>query len=206
MIRKSTYTLLIILLILAAVVVFLQRTPALNTKSDSLPTSTDSPMLMNLGNKAITAFAMTDDQGRVLKAFLDKQNTWFIEQPIGCQYSSDSLSSSLSLIQTIKVLVSLEAPPALSDVGLNKPTYTLVLTFNDGSTQALKVGSVVPTGTGYYVQVNNDSVVVISQYSVDSLFNLVSTACATPTPEPSETPQLEMIQTESAMGTFTPEP
>jgi hypothetical protein len=206
MIRKSTYTLLIILLILAAVVVFLQRTPALNAKSDSLPTSTDSPMLMDLGNKAITAFAMSDDQGHVLKSFLDKQNNWFIEQPIGCQYSSDSLSSSLSLIQTLKVLVSLETPPALSDVGLNKPTYTLALTFNDGSTQTLKVGSVVPTGTGYYVQVNNDSVVVISQYSVDSLFGLVSTACATPTPEPSATPQLEMIQTESAIGTLTPEP
>jgi hypothetical protein len=206
MIRKSTYTLLLILLVLAAVVVFLQRTPGLKTKTDILPTATDSPILLDLGGKTITAFMMSDDQGRILKAKLDSQNAWFIEQPSGCQYSSDNMAVSLSQIQTFKVLLSLETPLALADVGLTRPTYKLELTFNDGSTQSLKIGSIVPTGTGYYVQVNIEPVVVVSKYSIDSLFGLVSTACATPTPEPSVTPIPELTQTESESGTLTPEP
>ncbi len=49
MLRKSTYTLLIILLILAAVVVFLQRTPGMKIDSASQPTSTQSPATIQLG-------------------------------------------------------------------------------------------------------------------------------------------------------------
>lgn len=162
---------------------------------------------MDLGDKSITAFTMSDDQGHVLKAKLDNQNNWFIEQPSGCLYSSDSLASSIAPIQTFKVLVSMEAPPALADVGLTRPTYQMDLTFDDGSTQSMKVGSIVPTGTGYYVQVNNDPVVVVSQYNIDSLFNLVSTACATPTPEPSITPLPSLLQTDVITeSSITPEP
>jgi hypothetical protein len=207
MIRKSTLTLVLILCVLVLMAYFLKQTRWWNAETDSLPTATDSPMLMNLSGKSIAAFDMSDDQGRVIKAFLDKQNSWFIEQPIGCQYPSDSLSSSLSLIQTFKVLVSLEASPALADVGLTRPTFRLRLTFNDGSTQTLNVGSLVPTGTGYYVQVDNDSVVVILKNNVDTLFGLVSTACATPTPEPSATPGPELMQTVTIMDvTPTPKP
>ena len=206
MIRKSTYTLLIILLVLAAVVVFLQRTPGLNTDMDTLPTSTDSPILINLGDKTITAFTMTDNQGRVLKASLDKQHLWFIDQPSSCQYESDKINYSLSLLRTFKVLVSMEAPPALADVGLLSPTFKLVMTFDDGTTQTLSVGSIVPTATGYYVQVNHDSVVVVSISSIDSLFNLVSTACATPTPEPSATVMPEITPTEEMLISITPAP
>ncbi len=66
MLRKSTYILLIILLVLALVVIFIQRAPGLNATTDQLPTSTDSPALMNLAGKSLTAFTMSDDQGHVL--------------------------------------------------------------------------------------------------------------------------------------------
>jgi hypothetical protein len=197
MLRKSTFILLIILLVLALAVIFIQRAPGLNSTTDQLPTSTDSPTLMNLAGKSITAFTMSDDQGRVVKAKLDNQGTWFIQNPSDCQYDSDQLAYYLSLVQTFKVQVSLDVPPALADIGLITPTYQLVLTFNDGSTQKLSVGSLVPTGTGYYVQVNNDSVVVVSNISIDQLFGIVSTFCATPTPEPSATPEPTLTQTEA---------
>jgi hypothetical protein len=100
-------------------------------------------------------------------------------------------------------LLSLEVPPALADVGLSTPTYSLFLTFNDGSTQTFSVGSIVPTGTGYYVQANHGTVVVVSNNSIDSLFNLVSTVCATPTPEPSVTVMPGLTPTE---GMITPAP
>jgi hypothetical protein len=185
MIRKSTITLAVIFGVLLLVYFFAKETRWWNTDMDVQPTSTDSPTLLNLGGKTITAFTMTDNQGRILKASLNNQQSWIIEQPAGCQYDSGSISNSLSQLQTFKVLVSLEVTPALADVGLSLPTYRLDLTFMDGSTQTLSVGSIVPTGTGYYVQANLGSVVVVSKYSIDSLFELVSTVCATPTPEPS---------------------
>jgi len=205
MIRNSTFTVLLILLILAVLVLFLLPNLNLDKPTDLDPTATNSPILLDIGGKTITAFTMSDNQGHVLKAKLDNQKSWFIEQPSGCQFASDNLTYALSLLQTFKVLVSMEVPPALADVGLTRPTYKLVLTFEDGSTQTLKVGSAVATGTGYYVQVNNDPVVVVTQYSIDSLFNLVSTACATPTPEPSGTPTPGMAEIEVAPeSTLTP--
>jgi Domain of unknown function (DUF4340) len=183
MVRKSTVTLLIILGVLVLMLVFVKQTRWWNSSLDVQPTATNSPVLLNLGDKTITAFSMADKQGHILKASLDKQQAWIIEQPVGCQSDPGSISSSLSQLPSFKVLVSLEVPPALADVGLSIPAYSLLLTLNDGTTQTLSVGSIVPTGTGYYVQANRDPVVVVSKYSIDSLFQLVSTVCATPTPE-----------------------
>jgi hypothetical protein len=208
MIRKSTGYALGILALLLIALGLMKFMPGLNSPAvDQLPTSTESPTLMNLAGKTISAFYMSDDQGRILKAKLDSQGTWLIENPSGCQYDSDQLASNLSLIQTFKVLVSMETPPELTDVGLATPTYQLILTFNDGSTQELSIGSIVPTGSGYYVQVNKDPVVVVSKTSIDNLFGIVSTVCATPTPEPSATAEPTLTQTETIPElTVTPAP
>ncbi|MGA9398959.1 MAG: DUF4340 domain-containing protein [Anaerolineaceae bacterium] len=206
MIRKSTYILLIILIILAAVVIFLQRTPGMKSGSFNQPTSTESPILFNWGDKSIAAVTMSDDQGHVFKANLDNQNNWFIEQPTGCQLENGKVENYLVQLQTFRIMVEMEAPPALADVGLTNPTYTLKLTFIDGSMQTLSVGSVVPTGSGYYVQVNKDPVVVVTKNSIDSLFELVSTACATPTVEVNPTSTLELILTEPVTNAITPVP
>ncbi len=195
MIRKSTYTLLIILLVLAAVVIFLQRTPGMKGATTNQPTSTQSPALFNWGEKAVDALSMSDDQGHVLKAKLDNQNNWYIEQPTGCQLENGKIANSIAQMQTFTIMVEMEAPPALADVGLTSPTYRLMLTFGDGSTQYFTVGSVVPTGTGYYVQVDNNPVVVVTKRSIDSLFELVTTACATPTAEISATSTIEVALT-----------
>jgi len=206
MIRKSTYTLLIILIILAAVVIFLQRTPGMKNGSINEPTSTESPTLFNWGDKSVAAVTLSDDQGHVFKAKLDNQNNWFIEQPTGCQLENGKVENSLAQLQTFKIMVEMEAPPALADVGLTNPTYTLKLTFIDGSMQTLSVGSIVPTGSGYYVQVDNNPVVVVTKYSIDSLFELVSTACATPTAEVSPTSTPDLTHTETVTTSITPVP
>ena len=58
MIRKSTLTLVIIFGVLVLMFVFLKQTRWWNADMDVLPTSTDSPTLLNLGGKTITAFSM----------------------------------------------------------------------------------------------------------------------------------------------------
>ena len=206
MIRKSTFTLVVIFLVLGLLAYFLPRTNWFNTETDAFPTSTESPIVMNLGNMTISAFTMIDDQGRVFKASLNNQQTWSIDLPLGCQYDSGQIASSLSLLQTFKVMVSMESLPALADVGLVKPTYRLALTFTDGTRKVLSVGSIVPTGTGYYVQVDNEPVVVVNKSAIDSLFELVGTACATPTPEPTATIMPELTQIEGMLITVTPAP
>ena len=182
MIRKSTYILLIILLILGAVIVFLQRAPGLISSSSNLPTSTPSILVANWPGRSIVAFDMSDDKGHVLSASLGSDSTWQVTQPAGCTVDSGSITTALSGVNSLKVSVELKAPAALADVGLLSPTYRLTATMDDGSIQKLSVGSVVPTGTGYYVQLNLDPVVAVSKFSIDSIFNLVGTACGTPTP------------------------
>ncbi|MBN2256539.1 MAG: DUF4340 domain-containing protein [Anaerolineaceae bacterium] len=169
----------------------MQRTPGMNNTS-SPPTATQSPLVMDFTGKTVTSIFMSDDQGHVFKAILDNQGTWYVELPSGCLLVADKISSTLSFLRGYTVMVNLETPPALADVGLTRPTYKMELIFDDGSIQTMSVGSIVPTGSGYYVQVNKDPVIVVSTYSIDSLFELVSTACATPTPE--------------ATLTFTPDP
>lgn len=205
MIRKSTYTLLIILLVLATVVIFLQRTPLMTDRSDVPPTPTESPQLFDWPVESnIVAISMTDDRGHFIKASLDQEGAWVVEIPADCRLESDVIANALSQLNNLKVLVAMEAPPALVDVGLLNPTYRLTLTLDDGTLFRLAIGSVVPTGTGYYVQVNNDPVVVVSKFFIDSIFDLVKTACATPTIEAMPSATVEFIQIENVLTTPGP--
>jgi hypothetical protein len=65
------------------------------------------------------------------------------------------------------------------------PDTTITIQITGEDLKIIKIGKVTPTNSGYYVQVGNNSPVVVSKNSIDSikgLINLGTLILTTPTP------------------------
>jgi hypothetical protein len=59
-------------------------------------------------------------------------------------------------------------------VGLDKPAYTLTITFAASKTHELIVGSVTPIQNGYYSQLDGGPIKIVDKIGVDALLSLLT--------------------------------
>jgi hypothetical protein len=104
-------------------------------------------------------------------------------------WDTDQVNGAGNGLVTGRVLNQLSTQPPASAMGLEKPTSTITVKLENGTTKIMKVGSVTPAGNAYYVQIDNDPAVVVTKNIVDQLVNLVTAGKppATPTPQGSPT-------------------
>lgn len=188
MIRRNTLILLVIFVLLVGLTIYLQKKgPASSSQS---PTATQAPSLMNTTTTAITGIKMVDKDGQVA-ATIGQNAQWAVQQPLNGQITAGNIQEILSQITTINVLASLETPPPAEATGLNQPTATLTFSLTTGQDLTLKIGKATPTGSGYYVQLNQGNPQIVDKYGLDRVIELLKTARATPTaPPPTVTPTL----------------
>jgi hypothetical protein len=109
------------------------------------------------------------------------------------------IDDMLSQLSSLNILSEMDPSLALESVGLKVPIYTLRLTLQDGQQKTVRLGNGTPTQSGYYAQLENGSIAVVTKYVVDNLINyLDNPPIATPVPMATESFEVE--------GTPTPQP
>src|SRR5690348_6673015 len=80
-----------------------------------------------------------------------------------------------SQTMSIQLLTAIATMPSddLSIFGLGKPAFILKLVLNDDKPVTFKIGSATLTGSGYYLQKEDGSVVVAEKYGMDTVLNLL---------------------------------
>jgi hypothetical protein len=71
-------------------------------------------------------------------------------------------------------------------------TYKIQLTLADGTQKTISIGVSTPTGSGYYVQSEDGSIVILNKSAVDGILDIFNKPPILPTPtttsEVTETP------------------
>ncbi len=102
------------------------------------------------------------------------------------------VESAISQLLSLRVVSELKDGPGLDETGLAEPAYRLLLSLANGQQEQMNVGRLTPTKSGYYVQVGNRGIFIVSQYSLDPFLKLVENPPIQPTPsievEESKTP------------------
>ncbi len=148
----------------------------------SSPTSTLSPSLLDLTGINVTGIKLTDQHGLDVSAKLGSDNQWSIVQPTGMQISQGNVQAILSELGSISIQSALLSPLPLDATGLQLPTYTLTLTYASGQIHTIKVGSLTATKSGYYIQLDSDNSVIVDQYGIDNIIEMLRSVTYTPTP------------------------
>lgn len=191
MIRRSTWVVFVVFLVIAAAGIFLLRSPAspLPATAAETPSATPAPQVIqgwDASQVTDIQYVAANGEQQHLARTPDSLWTDMVKQsPATVGQVEELLSELLSM----RVLTTMPADYSLDALALANPTQKISIGRPDGTSLELWIGNATPTGNGYYVRVNNNAPVVVSKYALDAVTQLFADIQATPTPLPSPSPE-----------------
>jgi hypothetical protein len=185
MIRKSTWIVLGVFLVLAVAAIFIRWSPSSPIKQ---PTATPVSTAMAYALAGITS---TDVNALTLESVEGKTHlvrnadlTWTRNDEDIVE--AGKVEELLANILTMRVLAELAPDYSLDSVGLNQPTQIITIETSDRAVR-IAIGGLTPTGTGNYLQIDSQPVIVVSKYSIETILQTFANAVpSTPTPDMTE--------------------
>jgi len=202
MVRRSTWILLAVFVLLVVFAWLFQRNQT--KKADSEPTATAVVArndVYNLTGRSVTQIKIADSSGNKIGFYRDDAtSSWAISDVAANEADSLKIQSVSTQLLALQAQAYLDTTPALDSVGLITPTYTITMTTSDGGQLVTYVGNLTPIGTGYYVRVGTGPVLVVAKVAIEGIVDLLQNPplLATPTPEVTET------ETPEPTGTVSP--
>jgi len=187
MIRRTTWVILAIFVVLVGVYWFIQRQNKQKAEATT-PTPSSQPVF-GTGFDAIQSVRLEDSTSRVVAVEKDGQGIWYLTVPKAELADQDQASTLASQVSNLRSLAIIDTPPALSAVGLDAPAYLLTIKTGDGNQEVAKIGSLTPTNSGYYVEAEGGPLMVVAKTAIDGLVAYLDNPPFAPTPtvEPTST-------------------
>jgi hypothetical protein len=187
MIRRSTWIVLAIFVVLVGVYWFFQRQNE-NQAQSTTPTPSSQPVFVS-GFETIQAVQLEDSTGKIVAIEKDSQGNWNLTKPEAGPADQDQSSTMVSQVSNLRSLAIIGTPPPLDAVGLDTPAYTVTIKTVDGSQQVANIGTLTPTSSGYYVEAEGGPLMVVTKSAIEGLVAYLENPPFPPTPtvEPSPT-------------------
>jgi hypothetical protein len=200
MIRKQTWAVVIVFAAVLGGVLWMRgNSAATSGGADATHTPTAQPNLLDGWQTGeITWLRLENSAGIVELRETDGQ--WWLEGEQPAVVGLGKVEQLRAQILDARVITSLSSGYDLGALGLAAPVHTLRLRSAQGREAAISIGSQTPTASGYYVQVDGQSPVVISRLAMEAVLeqmrieNLVEATPSLPGGENSATPQPETTQ------------
>lgn len=194
MIRKQTWILLVIFLILAGGAFYLQKNPIKSLANVTPSPTPQASVLKGWLASDIMQIEYKNDNNETLQLEQDAQGYWVL-QPNGLTVDLGKVEEIRTQIVDLQVITNLDPGYDLSGTGLDAPTGVLTITNKDGKKAEIRIGAKTPTGTSYYLKVDDEAPTVCNSGAVNTLVGLLSLQNLNPTPTPAMTPSPEVTET-----------
>lgn len=187
MVKKQTWVLLAVFLVLAGIALFLKYNPkGIASEKDATPLPTDIPIEYLIPKQESVASLTISSRGGEIVGLEARGGKWVGIKPVEAEADQASVGEAISQLTAITVLAHLDLRP--EDTGLLSPANTIVVGFSDGTSMKVQIGDATPTKTGYYARKEDGSILVVDKYGVDALLNLLISPPFEDTPTPSPAP------------------
>lgn len=125
-----------------------------------------------------------DNDYRIVEITRGTDGLWTVSLPSAGQADQSLAVAAETQLNALRIASKLGAVADLSEYGLTFPAYTIKLSFFNGIQHKIEVGNLTPTSSGYYVQLDDGQVYVVSQYSLDPVLALIQNPPYLPAPTP----------------------
>ncbi len=198
MIKRNTWILLGIFVIVLAFAIYYQNTPKKAAVSATATPGTTA-LFNNVDEKSISTLRVEDTSGKAVALGRDSTGVWAVTEPKGGLTDVTQAETAVSQLLALQSIAALDPTSDLGIFGLGKPSYTVTITMNGGQKYILLIGDITPTQNGYYVRLNQQAPDIVNKDSVDAMLGMLANPpfVATPTSNASVTP---------SAGTGTPVP
>jgi hypothetical protein len=195
MIRKQTWILLGVFVILIGLAFYLQKNPLKNSAALTPSPTASVSILKDWTSADIIQIDYQDSQGAILHLKQVTSGNWSLE-PEGKPVELGKVEEIRTQILDTQVVTFLDTGADLASIGVNAPLETITLTNTKGDKAVIQIGAKTPIATGYYIRINQNTPVVVNNYSIESILDALKTANLlglTPTPE--LTPGMDVTST-----------
>lgn len=182
MIRRSTLVFLLIFAVLAGSVYYFQKNESQEDADLVIPTQ-ENPLLLHFKGE-IKGISIEHTGSGKTELTKISQSSWQVKSHENGEADVSAIQAGIGQISALRIASSLGSELALKDAGLEPPAFVVKITFDDGSQQKLIVGKETPTGSGYYVKVDDSEVFVVSILDLDPFLKLADEPPIMKTPTP----------------------
>ncbi len=173
MIRKPTWILLIIFCFAIGIAIFMENNPGL-TSGIKTPTATVFPnLLVDIIPEKVVSIEFSPTNGEKINLSRNTDNAWSITSHNKLA-DSGKVEQLLTNLAELKIFSVIDSSLSKESVGLSKNPALIKITFREGNNYTIKIGNITTTDSGYYIQVDQGNLVVISKYGVNSVLDLLS--------------------------------
>ena len=206
MIKKQSWLLLALLAALVGFALFLKNKPesdAPEAGASLVPSAEPVEYLFPADEGTITSLLVESRDGNSLGMERGDQ-AWVATRPFAAELLQASVEEAASQISALTVVSRLELDP--SAAGLTSPAYAITVGFDNGNFILVQVGNATPTDSGYYVRKQDGSILIVSKFGLEALFNLLlyPPYVSSPTPSPSPATETPTPSATSAPVSETP--
>lgn len=189
MIRRTTWIILAIFVILLGVVWAFPRIKGKLSASSQATATPEAKFLVNLDEKNIKSLHAEDSAGKIVTLGRDANGVWTLVEPAGKPIDLAAAESGVTQLLSLPIALTLEPAFDPASIGLNPAADTITLVLVDGKEMVIKVGNLTPIKNGYYTQLDDGPVTVVNNYSLDAFLNMLNhpPVLETPTPTVSAT-------------------
>jgi hypothetical protein len=172
MIRRNTWILLALFVVLLGAVWFIQRSKTINGVT-STPISVENFLFKNI-SESITSLRVQDTKSNVVVLDRDPSGSWILKEPAGKPTDAGLAEQTMSQLASLSAVTEITQTQDLNAYGVATPVYTITVTLSGGLQRTALVGNETPTSSGYYVLVDKSSLVIVSKYGMDAFLNVLS--------------------------------
>lgn len=190
MLRRSTWILLGVFVLLAGFAWFFQRYQASKADTGVTATPTVPPeYLYDLSNTDVKEIFITDSSGSKIDLHHDSAATnWSVTGIPEDKVDTSKIESVSSQLFSLQAQETFTQTLPLDSIGLVTPTYTITITTSEGTQINTYIGTETAIGSGYYARVESGQVVIVDKVVVDDILNLLKNPPLLPTPTPEASP------------------
>ncbi len=181
MIRKSTWVVFGVFIVLALAAIFLRWSPTSPLiQSTATPASTPAPYALGgIQSVDISAVRLESAEG-IVKLVRNPDLTWTRndEQIV----EAGKVEELLANLVTTRVLSQLAPDYNTESLALNPPAQSIFVQTTTGEIQ-MAIGADSPTGSGTYLKIDDQPAIVVSKYAIEAVLTAFNNAVpSTPTP------------------------
>ena len=201
MIRRTTWVILAVFVVVLGLAWYLQRNGGAEG-TQATPTPGSQPVFDFTENE-VAGLRIEAAQGEAVALVRGAGGAWTLAEPQAEATDTERADSAVQQAAGLMATTTLESAPAPEATGLDPAAYLITLDLSDGSQRLLRVGKETPIETGYYVQVDDGPVQVVSKFSLDTLIELLENPPIPPTP--TSAAPTEAVEAETPEGAGTAE-
>ena len=202
MVRRSTLIVLVVFILLAGLAILWPRLQKEGAEQDPTPTIEPAlPMIYTLTSQEILGIQFSDAAGNQVAVERESaEENWVMEGESGDTTDSTRISSVVGQLLGMRATRTFDTALGVDSVGLDNPAYTITLRTSKGDEITTRVGNLNAVGSGYYIQVDDEPVVIVAKLVLDEILSILTEPPLLPTPTP------EVTQTTLPDSEQTPTP